>query len=262
MKDNVFYIQNTKDNIEFYNERELNKEGIKDVTVKIVKPIDHVEDDENNINNNKMSGGESNSITMPYKLYYNTIKGIEKILFYKVPQGYTNETKLNTDFFNQPKKDEATYTDFFNQPKKDDEPEYENEGDYEYEKREDEPEYEKREPEDEYEQETEKREPEDEDKQYEPLPDEKIEITIKGEMEDIENNYKEKNEEWKWIKKGLEMGKKLEGKEYKINGKIIIIGETKKIEKEEEKEEEKKKFIKKISIEKIKNTLLYKELMK
>lgn len=57
------------------------------------------------------------------------------------------------------------------------------------------------------------------------------------------------------------ISKRIEGEVYKINGKIIKIGETKRIE-EEEKEEEKEKYKKKISIEKIKNTLLYKELMK
>jgi hypothetical protein len=94
-------------------------------------------------------------------------------------------------------------------------------------------------------------------------PTQKIKITIFGEETPLKNDYKELLEEWKWINMALKMKLYIENYEkYKINNKIILLGEVKEcnIDKNEETIKEQFKEKNKKYLDKYENTTLLKEI--
>jgi hypothetical protein len=92
----------------------------------------------------------------------------------------------------------------------------------------------------------------------------KIKITIFGEEEEKKNDYKELLEEWKWIKTAIEMKLYIADYEkYKINKKIILIGEVQEWDETHNEETIKEEFKEKnkVYLDKYENTELFKEVM-
>lgn len=251
-------LEKTKENIEFYNKETLTKLLKGKIKVKIA-----ILRESSNKYENSMLGGGNEEITIPYRIFYTGMENIKKIFEVndesknKSLFSTSSEMKMPTLFNNK--------TSPFPPPPPPPEPIEKNV---------------KEEPPNETSppvppvppppEPIENNVQEEPPNETSPLPiaDEstthKIKITIFGEEENLKNDYKEILEEWKWIKTAIKMKRYIANYEkYKINKKIILIGEVKEWDDDHNENTIKEEFKEKnrIYLDKYENTELFKELM-
>jgi hypothetical protein len=212
MKKKEVILNETKENIDFYNKETLKLllNGKVNIKVSILSTTKTI-----------TGGGNNEEITMPYRIFYTGMEKIKKIFEVKHPPT-KNESMFSMESYKAMK-----FPNILNSSNN----------------------------------ETNETMPSSNNETT--TPTQKIKITIFGEETPLKNDYKELLEEWKWINMALKMKLYIENYEkYKINNKIILLGEVKEcnIDKNEETIKEQFKEKNKKYLDKYENTTLLKEI--